>query len=181
MSELNTTFTNTLPENCSVVGRFKKSFDNMWDYFGNVEAIQFKASSDIRLFGIGLYGDGGQFKANLKLFHLRNGDDQLRKVVASMDNLSYEARPPAVVAPICFSEPILIQANIWHTISAHITKPGTKTRYRKGDFGYGNINTDGVMFTFRDSLAIADNGSSVAQGQIPQLYFQVAKESLCAE
>ncbi|GMS77954.1 hypothetical protein PENTCL1PPCAC_129, partial [Pristionchus entomophagus] len=172
MSEL--TIANNLPTNYSVVGRFKKSFDNMWDYFGSVEAITFKVSSDIRLFGMGMYGDGGQFKASLKLFRLRNGDDQLRKLIASIDKVIYEAHPPKTIAPVSFREPILIQANIWHTISAQITKPTNKKSYRTGNGWYGNVESDGVMFTFRDSLGIADNGSSVFQGQIPELYFQVS-------
>ncbi|GMS92698.1 hypothetical protein PENTCL1PPCAC_14873 [Pristionchus entomophagus] len=177
MSEL--AFANNLPTNCSVVRRFKESFDDMWDYFGSVEAVQFKVLSDIRLLGTGLYGDGGQFNASLKLFRLRNGDDQLRVMVASVDNVFYEAHPPTVIAPISFSEPAQIPANVWHAITAQITKPANKTRYRKGAGGYGNVEADGVVFTFRNSIAIADNGSDISQGQIPELYFQIASQ--CAE
>ncbi|EYC22759.1 hypothetical protein Y032_0016g2930 [Ancylostoma ceylanicum] len=157
----------------SVVCRFE-STGGGWGYSAHsIEAIQVKASKDIRLLGIGLYGGRGEYIAKIKLFRLPSdvSDEQCAELLSESDETLYDCGQRETAA-LMLAQPVLMKANHWHVVSAKISGPSSDC----GATGRRIVECDDVTFTFRNS-AISNNGTDVNVGQIPELYYQVVSSS----
>ncbi|VDO50976.1 unnamed protein product, partial [Haemonchus placei] len=153
----------------SVVCRFE-STGGGWGYSAHsIEAIQVKASKDVRLLGIGLYGGRGEYIAKIKLFRLPSdiSDEQCAEMLSESDETLYDCGQREAAA-LMLAQPVLMKANHWHVVSAKISGPSSDC----GATGRRVVECDDVTFTFRNS-AISNNGTDVNVGQIPELYYQV--------
>uniref|UniRef100_A0A8L8Q1Q6 TNFR-Cys domain-containing protein n=1 Tax=Heligmosomoides polygyrus TaxID=6339 RepID=A0A8L8Q1Q6_HELPZ len=145
-----------------------------WGYSAHsIEAIQVKASKDVRLLGIGLYGGRGEYIAKIKLFRLPSdvSDEQCAEMLSESDETLYDCGQREAAA-LMLAQPVLMKANHWHVVSAKISGPSSDC----GATGRRVVECDDVTFTFRNS-AISNNGTDVNVGQIPELYYQVQKSS----
>ncbi|XGW06024.1 hypothetical protein V3C99_016398 [Haemonchus contortus] len=157
----------------SVVCRFE-STGGGWGYSAHsIEAIQVKASKDVRLLGIGLYGGRGEYIAKIKLFRLPSdiSDEQCAEMLSESDETLYDCGQREAAA-LMLAQPVLMKANHWHVVSAKISGPSSDC----GATGRRVVECDDVTFTFRNS-AISNNGTDVNVGQIPELYYQVVSSS----
>ncbi|ETN85253.1 PHR domain protein, partial [Necator americanus] len=163
----------------SVVCRFE-STGGGWGYSAHsIEAIQVKASKDVRFLGIGLYGGRGEYIAKIKLFRLPSdvSDEQCAELLSESDETLYDCGQREAAA-LMLAQPVLMKANHWHVVSAKISDfyefsgPSSDC----GATGRRVVECDDVTFTFRNS-AISNNGTDVNVGQIPELYYQVVSSS----
>uniref|UniRef100_A0A183UUS7 PHR domain-containing protein n=1 Tax=Toxocara canis TaxID=6265 RepID=A0A183UUS7_TOXCA len=150
------------------VNRFD-GYGGGWGYSAHsVEAIQFRASRDIRLLGIGLFGGRGEYIAKLKLFRLVGAefDEQSVELIAESDEMLFECAPREK-AHLMFPRAVVAKANHWHVICAQVNGPSSDC----GASGRANvIAEDGVQFFFRNSR-MSNNGTDVNVGQIPELLY----------
>ncbi|CAD6193419.1 unnamed protein product [Caenorhabditis auriculariae] len=162
--------TDVLPtEGYSVASRFDGAGGG-WGYSAHsIEAIQFKVSKEIRLVGIGLYGGRGEYISKLKLYRLlgEDADELYVEQVTETDETLYDCGAHET-ATLLFTQPIIIQANQWHVVSAKISGPSSDC----GAAGKPIVECEGVSFTFRNSV-VSNNGTDVNVGQIPELYYKL--------
>ncbi|EFO87594.1 CRE-RPM-1 protein [Caenorhabditis remanei] len=159
----------TAMDGYSVANRFEGTGGG-WGYSAHsVEAIQFKVSKEIRLVGVGLYGGRGEYISKLKLYRqIGNDADELYvEQITETDETMYDCGAHET-ATLLFSQPIVIQPNHWHVVSAKISGPSSDC----GAGGKHLVECDGVSFQFRNSV-VSNNGTDVNVGQIPELYYQV--------
>ncbi|ULT86357.1 hypothetical protein L3Y34_006204 [Caenorhabditis briggsae] len=159
----------TAMDGYSVANRFDGTGGG-WGYSAHsVEAIQFKVSKEIRLVGVGLYGGRGEYISKLKLYRqIGNEADELYvEQITETDETMYDCGAHET-ATLLFSQPIVIQPNHWHVVSAKISGPSSDC----GANGKHHVECDGVTFQFRNSV-VSNNGTDVNVGQIPELYYQV--------
>ncbi|PIO76474.1 PHR domain protein [Teladorsagia circumcincta] len=93
-----------------------------WGYSAHsIEAIQVKASKDVRLLGIGLYGGRGEYIAKIKLFRLPSdmSDEQCAEMLSESDETLYDCGQREAAA-LMLAQPVLMKANHWHVVSAKI-------------------------------------------------------------
>ncbi|XP_077518796.1 MYC binding protein highwire isoform X2 [Amblyomma americanum] len=158
-------------EDFSTVNRFE-SHGGGWGYSGHsVEAIRFMADTDILLGGVGLFGGRGEYTARIRVFDIGvDGGDQETdgELLAETEEIPYECGARHKY-PILFEEPILLQANRWYIVWAHISGPSSDC----GSSGQSVVTTeDQVVFYFKSSKK-SNNGTDVNAGQIPQLLYRV--------
>lgn len=159
----------TIMDGYSVANRFDGTGGG-WGYSANsVEAIQFKVSKEIRLVGVGLYGGRGEYISKLKLYRQigTEADELYVEQITETDETVYDCGAHET-ATLLFSQPIVIQPNHWHVVSAKISGPSSDC----GANGKRHVECDGVTFQFRKS-AVSNNGTDVDVGQIPELYYQI--------
>lgn len=153
----------------SVVNRFEGTGGG-WGYSAHsIEAIQFKVSKEIRLVGVGLYGGRGEYISKLKLYRLMGAeaDELYVEQITETDETMYDCGAHET-ATLLFSQPIVIQPNQWHVVSAKISGPSSDC----GAAGKHVVDCDGVSFQFRNSV-VSNNGTDLNVGQIPELYYQL--------
>uniref|UniRef100_A0A8R1DYZ2 RCR-type E3 ubiquitin transferase n=1 Tax=Caenorhabditis japonica TaxID=281687 RepID=A0A8R1DYZ2_CAEJA len=160
----------TVTDGYSVANRFEGTGGG-WGYSAHsIEAIQFKVSKEIRLVGVGLYGGRGEYISKLKLYRLMGAeaDELYVEQITETDETMYDCGAHET-ATLLFSQPIVIQPNQWHVVSAKISGPSSDC----GANGRHSIECDGVTFQFRNSV-VSNNGTDVNVGQIPELYYQLS-------
>ncbi|XP_050038840.1 E3 ubiquitin-protein ligase MYCBP2 [Dermacentor andersoni] len=155
----------------SIVNRFE-SHGGGWGYSGHsVEAIRVMADTDILLGGVGLFGGRGEYTALIRVFDIgTDGGDQETdgEMLTETEEMPYECSARHKY-PILFEEPVLLQANRWYVVWAHVSGPSSDC----GSSGQSVITTeDQVVFYFKSSKK-SNNGTDVNAGQIPQLLYRV--------
>lgn len=158
-------------EDFSIVNRFE-SHGGGWGYSGHsVEAIRVMADTDILLGGVGLFGGRGEYTALIRIFDVgTDGGDQETdgEMLTETEEIPYECGARQKY-PILFEEPILLQANRWYVVWAHVSGPSSDC----GSSGQSVVTTeDQVVFYFKSSKK-SNNGTDVNAGQIPQLLYRV--------
>ncbi|KAF7996341.1 hypothetical protein HCN44_001973 [Aphidius gifuensis] len=152
------------------VCRFKQT-DHRWGYSGTSDKIRFSVDKRIFIVGYGVYGSvnyPAEYEVTIELTHTASS-----KIIAShltsfsCDGSNYTYR-------LMFKEPIEIIANTIYTASATFKGPdsyyGTKGK-RCVTIDWGPTNSDSKV-KFQFSFAAGDNnGTSVEDGQIPELIF----------
>ncbi|VDK29643.1 unnamed protein product [Gongylonema pulchrum] len=150
------------------IDRFE-GYGGGWGYSAHsVEAIQFRTSQDIRLFGIGLFGGRGEYIAKLKLYRLCAPDyeEQSVELLSESDEMLYECAAHEK-AQLLFPRPVSIKANLWHVICTQVNGPSSDC----GASGQSNVvGEDGVRFFFRNSR-MSNNGTDISVGQIPEFLY----------
>ncbi|KAL3209805.1 hypothetical protein MRX96_037617 [Rhipicephalus microplus] len=158
-------------EDFSIVNRFE-SHGGGWGYSGHsVEAIRVMADTDILLGGVGLFGGRGEYTALIRIFDVgTDGGDQETdgEMLTETEEIPYECGARQKY-PVLFEEPILLQANRWYVLWAHVSGPSSDC----GSSGQSVVTTeDQVVFYFKSSKK-SNNGTDVNAGQIPQLLYRV--------
>lgn len=156
-----------VPRNSSMgkeerVSRFLK-VEKRWGYSGHCDRIIFMVNRKIFLTGLGLYGSihpGGKYLANLQIIH-----PDYHTVLGSKD-VAYTSDGATTTIKISFKEPIEISPNISHTICTTIQGPDSYY----GAKGLRKVVSGKTTFHFIYNAG-NNNGTSVEDGQIPELYY----------
>ena len=144
------------------VNRFLK-VEKRWGYSGHCDRIIFMVNRKIFLTGLGLYGSihpGGKYLANLQVIN-----SHYHTMLGSKD-VTYSSDGATSTVKITFKEPIEICANISHTICATIQGPDSYY----GSKGVRKLMSGKTTFQFFYNAG-HNNGTSVEDGQIPELYY----------
>ena len=144
------------------VCRFMK-VEKRWGYSGHCDRIVFIVNRKIYLTGVGLYGSiypGGKYIANLQVI-----DSEYHAVLGSKD-AAYTSNGATSTIKVSFKEPIEICANISYTICATIQGPDSYF----GSKGVRKVVSGKTTFQFFYNSG-DNNGTSVEDGQLPELYY----------
>ncbi|XP_043271755.1 BTB/POZ domain-containing protein 1-like [Venturia canescens] len=150
------------------VSRFQHT-DRRWGYSGTSDRIRFSVDRRIFLIGYGVYGSAygpAEYEVLIELIHTASG-----KIIAtnatsfSCDGSNYTYR-------LTFKEPVEIIANTIYTASAKFKGPDS----HYGTKGLRRVTVDcdsgKEKLRFQFSFAAGDNnGTSLEDGQIPELIF----------
>ncbi|XP_075225362.1 BTB/POZ domain-containing protein 2-like [Lycorma delicatula] len=148
------------------VNRFQ-SIETRWGYSGTSDRIRFTADRRIFVVGFGLYGSvhgPTEYEVNVQIIRTSTGK------VCGSNTTSFSCDGSNDTFRVMFKEPIEILPNTSYMASA--TLKGPDSHY--GTKGQRKVVTDcpGGKVTFQFSYAAGNNnGTSVEDGQIPEILF----------
>ncbi|KDR10233.1 BTB/POZ domain-containing protein 1-like isoform X2 [Zootermopsis nevadensis] len=149
------------------VNRFQQ-IENRWGYSGTSDRIRFLVDRRIFVVGFGLYGSihgPTEYHVNLQVIHTSSGK------VCGSNNTSFSCDGSNYTFRVMFKEPVEIHPNTSYTASA--TLKGPDSHY--GTKGLRKVTLDCPSIgkvTFQFSYAAGNNnGTSVEDGQIPEIIF----------
>ncbi|RWS28897.1 BTB/POZ domain-containing protein 2-like protein, partial [Leptotrombidium deliense] len=150
-----------------VVCRFQRT-ESRWGYSGTSDRIRFVVDRRIFVVGFALYGSihgPSDYECNLQIIHTGTG-----KVLASNDT-SFSCDGSPNTFKVMFKTPVEILPNTNYTACA--TLKGSDSHY--GTSGSRKVTVDlhgNGKVTFQFSYAAGcNNGTSVEDGQIPEIIF----------
>ncbi|XP_046386661.1 BTB/POZ domain-containing protein 1-like isoform X2 [Ischnura elegans] len=151
------------------VSRFQQ-IESRWGYSGTSDRIRFVVDRRIFVVGFGLYGSihgPSEFDVNIQVIHSASGE------IHGSNNTSFCSDGSSHTFRVMFKEPVEITPNTSYTASA--TLRGPDSHY--GTKGLGKVTLDcpsGGKVTFQFSYAAGNNnGTSVEDGQIPEIIFYI--------
>ncbi|ELU02862.1 hypothetical protein CAPTEDRAFT_210697 [Capitella teleta] len=150
-----------------VVSRFVH-IEHRWGYSGTSDRIRFAVNRRIFVVGFGLYGsihNPSEYSVNMQILQTESGE------VCGSNDGAFKADGSASTFRVMFKEPIEIQPNTNYTASA--TMKGPDSYY--GSRGLRKVTHESVTsgkVTFQFNYAAGNNnGTSVEDGQIPEIIF----------
>ncbi|CBY24108.1 unnamed protein product [Oikopleura dioica] len=152
-----------------VVSRFSE-YASRWGYSGTCDRIRFTVSRKIYVVGLGLYGSihsgtSTEYRVMMQIIHSETNN------ICGQNETSFSPDGTPKSFRVMFKEPIEIKPNQFYTASATLNGPdswyGTKGLAQVQHVGVGEKKT---TFTFFYA-ACNNNGTSVEDGQIPELIF----------
>ncbi|KAI1713347.1 PHR domain-containing protein [Ditylenchus destructor] len=147
------------------INRFQR-IETSWGYSGNPDRIKFSVDAPIYVLGFGLYGSingPSDYSVTIEVINFGSG-----QVVASHDTTFLADGTPSIFR-VKFKEPVEILSGLTYIASARLK--GAESHY--GTKGLRRIvrQTDSAI-TFQFSYAAGiNNGTSVDDGQIPEIVF----------
>lgn len=149
------------------VNRFKQ-IESRWGYSGTCDRIRFTTDRRIFVVGFGLYGSihgPTEYDVHLQVIHTASGK------VCGSNNTTFSCDGSSYTFRVMFKEPVEILPNTSYTAS--VTLKGPDSHY--GTKGLQKLVLDcpsGGKVTFQFSYAAGNNnGTSVEDGQIPEIIF----------
>ena len=149
-------------------GRFNSPPSGVWNYYGYTDSIDFSADKDIALRGVRFFGKQDScYSVDFKLRMVETATVlmSLRKPMQTKqlyaEKFSYSG------FELIFSTKIILKKNTRYSLSAKIAGPTSAG----GIDGVSSVQCSGVTFTFMKSGIPNNNGSSVCEGQFPELIF----------
>ncbi|KAK7793673.1 hypothetical protein R5R35_013153 [Gryllus longicercus] len=149
------------------VNRFQQ-IESRWGYSGTCDRIRFTADRRIFVVGFGLYGSihgPSEYDVHLQVIHTASGK------VCGSNNTTFSCDGSSYTFRVMFKEPVEILPNTSYTAS--VTLKGPDSHY--GTKGLQKFVLDcpsGGKVTFQFSYAAGNNnGTSVEDGQIPEIIF----------
>lgn len=158
---------------CSMTGKEQtvcrfQQIESRWGYSGTADKIRFIVDRKIFVVGFGLYGSihgPSEYQVNIQILQTGSG-----RILGTNEN-SFLSDGTNATFRVMFKEPIEIQPNTNYTASA--TLKGLDSHY--GTKGLRKVTVDcptGGRVTFQFSYAAGNNnGTSVEDGQIPEIIF----------
>lgn len=150
-----------------VVNRFQV-VESRWGYSGTSDRIRFTVDRQIFVVGFGLYGsirNPTEYGVNIQIIHTGSGD------LLGTNTTSFSSDGSSSTFRVMFKEPIEILPNTSYIAS--VTLKGPESHY--GTKGLRKLMLDcpsGGKVTFQFAYAAGNNnGTSVEDGQIPEIIF----------
>lgn len=150
-----------------VVSRFCQ-IESRWGYSGTSDRIRFMVNRRIFVVGFGLYGSihgPAEYTVNIQIIHTDSGK------VCGQNDTTFQCDGTNSTFRVMFKEPIEIQPNASYTACA--TLKGPDSYY--GTKGLRKVTHESVTsgkVTFQFTYAAGNNnGTSVEDGQIPEIIF----------
>lgn len=150
-----------------VVSRFNE-YASRWGYSGTCDRIRFTVSRRIFVVGFGLYGSihgPTDYRVNIQIIHSETN------TITGANETGFSCDGSWKTFRVMFKEPIEIMASQFYTASATLIGPdsyyGTKGLAQVPHTGLGDKKT---IFTFFYAAG-NNNGTSVEDGQIPEIIF----------
>uniref|UniRef100_A0A915JEN3 PHR domain-containing protein n=1 Tax=Romanomermis culicivorax TaxID=13658 RepID=A0A915JEN3_ROMCU len=153
-----------------VVNRFQK-IEGRWGYSGTPDRIKFNVDRRIFVVGFGLYGSihgPSDYAVTIQIIHCGSG-----KVLATNDT-SFQCDGSMNTFRVLFKEPAEISPGVTYIASACLkTRIGVDSHYgAKGVRRIVHQSSGGCCITFQFTYAAGNNnGTSVEDGQIPEIIF----------
>ncbi|PIC34451.1 hypothetical protein B9Z55_014093 [Caenorhabditis nigoni] len=152
-----------------VVSRFQR-IENRWGFNGTSDRIKFMVDRRIFVVGFGLYGaisGPHEYKTQIKIIHCGTN-----KTLAEHDT-SFVCDGNSRPCRVCFKEPVEILPGITYIAAALIRGPDSYY----GTKGLRRVSTNDSDVTFQFTYAaMNNNGTSVEDGQIPEIIYYTAAE-----
>ncbi|EFP08492.1 hypothetical protein GCK72_014186 [Caenorhabditis remanei] len=152
-----------------VVSRFQR-IENRWGFCGTSDRIKFTVDRRIFVVGFGLYGaisGPHEYKTQIKIIHCGTN-----KTLAEHDT-SFVCDGNSRPCRVCFKDPVEILPGITYIAAALIRGPDSYY----GTKGLRRVNTNDSDVTFQFTYAaMNNNGTSVEDGQIPEIIYYTAAE-----
>ncbi|CAB01179.1 BTB domain-containing protein [Caenorhabditis elegans] len=152
-----------------VVSRFQR-IENRWGFCGTSDRIKFMVDRRIFVVGFGLYGaisGPHEYKTQIKIIHCGTN-----KTLAEHDT-SFVCDGNSRPCRVCFKEPVEILPGITYIAAALIRGPDSYY----GTKGLRRVSTHDSDVTFQFTYAaMNNNGTSVEDGQIPEIIYYTAAE-----
>ncbi|ETN80092.1 PHR domain protein [Necator americanus] len=150
-----------------VVSRFQR-IDGRWGYSGTPDRIKFTVDRKIYVVGFGLYGaihGPHEYQCTIQIIHCGTG-----KVLAQNDT-SFVCDGSSSTCRVSFREPVEITPGVTYIASACLK--GMDSHYgTKGLRRIVHQSAAGGVVTFQFTYAAGNNnGTSVEDGQIPEIIF----------
>ncbi|VDK49206.1 unnamed protein product [Cylicostephanus goldi] len=150
-----------------VVSRFQR-IDGRWGYSGTPDRIKFTVDRKIYVVGFGLYGaihGPHEYQCTIQIIHCGTG-----KVLAQNDT-SFVCDGSSSTCRVSFREPVEITPGVTYIASACLK--GMDSHYgTKGLRRIVHQSASGGVVTFQFTYAAGNNnGTSVEDGQIPEIIF----------
>ncbi|WAR00321.1 BTBD2-like protein [Mya arenaria] len=150
-----------------VVSRFCQ-IESRWGYSGTSDRIRFMVNRRIFVVGFGLYGSihgPTEYQVNIQILQSDNGK------VMGLNDTSFQCDGSNSTFRVMFKEPVEILPNVSYT--ACVTLKGPDSYYgSKGLRKVTHESVSGGKVTFQFHYAAGNNnGTSVEDGQIPEIIF----------
>lgn len=150
-----------------VVNRFCQT-ESRWGYSGTSDRLRFMVNRKIFIVGFGLYGSihgATEYAVNMQITHT----DSSR--IVGQNETSFPCDGTNATFRVMFKEPVEIYPNMNYTAACTLKGPdsyyGTKGQRK---VVHESISRERVVFTF-SYAAGSNNGTSVEDGQIPEIIF----------
>ena len=153
--------------------RFGKFNFSGWSYGGSSDFLVFSVNKEIWLHGLCFYGSDNNltnlYSVDLKIMNPVEMSTLVKKTGRFTSKLIYYGESSYYGFEVNFDKPVRVKKNSKYEIEAKLSGPSSFS----GSSGLREVETSGVKFTFYDSKTHfpTSNGTSVSDGQFPQLLF----------
>ena len=149
--------------------RFNSLPDNKWNYGRHPDVINFTTDKDIALCGVRFFGQkDGNYSVDFNLTMVEAATVLMSLRIEPIQTKPLQAEKYSYTGfELIFSTKIMLKKNIQYRLSALIAGPTSE----RGMGGVSSVQCSGVTFTFMNSDIPNNNGSSVCDGQFPELIF----------
>ena len=149
--------------------RFNSPPDNRWSYSGHPDVIDFTTDKDIALCGVRFFGQkDSNYSVDFNLTMVGTATVLMSLRIEPIQTKPLQAEKYSYSGfELIFSTKIMLKKNTWYRLSALIAGPVSA----RGMDGVSHVQCSGVTFTFMNSDIPYNNGSTVCDGQFPELIF----------
>ena len=149
--------------------RFNSPPDNRWSYSGHPDVIDFTTDKDIALCGVRFFGQkDSNYSVDFNLTIVETATVLMSLRIEPIQTKLLQAEKYSYSGfELIFSTKIMLKKNTRYSLSAKIAGPTSE----RGIDGVSSVQCSGVTFTFMKSGIPYNNGSTVYEGQFPQLIF----------
>ena len=149
--------------------RFGKFNFNGWNYSGSSDFLVFSVNKEISLHGLCFYGsDNNFYLVDLKIMNPVEMSTLVKETGVFTSKLIHYGESSCYGFEFYFDKPVRVKKNSRYEIEAKLCGSPSFS----GSSGLRVVETSGVKFTFYDSTHLpTSNGTSVSNGQFPQLLF----------
>uniref|UniRef100_A0A1I7U7D6 BTB domain-containing protein n=1 Tax=Caenorhabditis tropicalis TaxID=1561998 RepID=A0A1I7U7D6_9PELO len=152
-----------------VVSRFQR-IENRWGFCGTSDRIKFTVDRRIFVVGFGLYGaisGPHEYKTQIKIIHCGTNN------TLAENDTSFVCDGNSRPCRVCFKEPVEILPGVTYIAAALIRGPDSYY----GTKGLRRVSTNDSDVTFQFTYAaMNNNGTSVEDGQIPEIIYYTSAE-----
>jgi len=160
-------------DNIHRCARFQSVAENQWGYGEAADCIDFTVDKDIMLHGLCLFGSkNNDYSVTLTI--KRTGAPYftlVSKTGTYSSKLLQSSKGNYCGLEILFNPTVVCKKNTKYEINAVVSGPLSW----KGSGGVSTVVCSGVTFTFKDitNISIHSNGTTVRDGQFPEIMFSV--------
>ena len=149
--------------------RFNSPLDNGWSYSGHPDVINFTTDKDIALCGVRFFGQkDSNYSVDFNLTIVETATVLMSLRIEPIQTKLLQAEKYSYSGfELIFSTKIMLKKNTRYRLSALIAGPVSA----RGMDGVSYVQCSGVTFTFMNSDIPYNNGSTVCDGQFPELIF----------
>ena len=149
--------------------RFNSPPYNRWSYSGHPDVIDFTTDKDIALCGVRFFGQkDSNYSVDFNLTMVGTATVLMSLRIEPIQTKPLQAEKYSYSGfELIFSTKIMLKKNTRYRLSALIAGPVSA----RGMDGVSHVQCSGVTFTFMNSDIPYNNGSTVCDGQFPELIF----------
>ena len=149
--------------------RFNSPPDNRWSYSGHPDVIDFTTDKDIALCGVRFFGQKeSNYSVDFNLTMVGTATVLMSLRIEPIQTKPLQAEKYSYSGfELIFSTKLMLKKNTRYRLSALIAGPVSA----RGMDGVSHVQCSGVTFTFMNSDIPYNNGSTVCDGQFPELIF----------